>query len=338
MRKLIQLGLALGIVCGSLAPAWATETDQYLVWGRELDDCSVALNRYLNEELQNFLQIQNRKSDKIKSCEKVVSQYYSHVFSGLHSSRLRHWLQSSPEVDRFPDKSVSYMQYQGMSIYRGRAFPVFMPMARTIRVGEIYMGIDKVCHFFGFGRRYFGHYQRLTDRGQGEEEAIANVIQRGIAMERTVVGGFLDGVLSYGDLEANYQGMRMALSMCDPDAPFFVRHRGLWVATRELEIVEYMTPYMDESYNPSLYSGPRSKTIPRILDEEYAEKANDPSVRARFETYNRWEPGLSTQLVEEFFASRRPNPRLEQLGPVFVDFSSPTRTSPATRSQTLLQD
>ena len=56
---------------------------------------------------------------------------------------------------------------------------------------------------FGMGFTYFTkHYQKGKD--------IKDVLSYGIALEKTILGGnvFATGVFSYGDLSANFNGMR----------------------------------------------------------------------------------------------------------------------------------
>ena len=161
MKKL----LPLAIILGSFIPqnANALETDQYMTWNLELKDSSQAFNNYFNEELiPNYLDVVNSKRTITESKEELIEGLYKYAFHGLFSSRIRKFLGSSEEIDRFPDKSVSYRKYKKSSIYKSDApFPwFFLPMSRTINIDGNYLGVDKIGHFFGFGRRYFNNCVR----------------------------------------------------------------------------------------------------------------------------------------------------------------------------------
>lgn len=315
------------------AMAYAAETDQYLVWDKELADSSAPLNRYLDDQIHLFLDERNGEEEEC-SCEELAHDLFKYLFRGLYSSRLRKFIFESPEIERYPGPSVSYNQHYNMSIYRGRSFPVVLPMARTMRVGDVYFGMDKIGHVFGFGRRYYDRYLRLTRDGKEHEEAMGIVISRGIAYEQSVVGKLVDGIFSHGDMEANYQGMRMALDFCRGDAPYFGRRDEQWVLARPLDIREYITPEFDESYNPSFYWAARKRFVLPILKEEYGDKRLLPQVQARFARYRQREPSFSKKYIDRHFDQKKRNPQRLQLLEALMRDSSEEESADRARQTT----
>ncbi|GMU94188.1 MAG: hypothetical protein AMXMBFR4_32460 [Candidatus Hydrogenedentota bacterium] len=297
-RTRILAGYPLVLAFAALS-AISLETDQYLVWEVELNDSADAFNRYLNGEIETFLERQNARRDPTTSAEELTLQLYYYLFNGLHSSRLRHWLHTSPEVDRYPPNSVRYAEHLRMSVFNMRSFPFILPMSRTIRLGDVYLGIDKMGHFFGFGRRSFRHYLKLREDGLIEGEAIEQTILRGYFMERYFVGNVMDGVFSYADLEANFQGMVMARAFCEGEDAYFRRMNGKWVLTRPVDIRLFITPYFDESYNRSHYIGRRKRHVIREIQEKVCPKLQSPLVQQRFEHYRQWPPSYCQQVVRE---------------------------------------
>ena len=291
---------------------YAAETDQYLAWGVELKDSADAINKYLNDETQKYLRKINRPGRRPDSPEQMTRDLYYHFFKGLHASRSRHWLQHSEELDRYPDSSVSSFKYQSMSIYRGRCFPYVLPMSRTIRVGEVYFGIDKFSHFFGFGRRYYEHYLHLCAEGLGEEQAMKKVVLAGVFWENSLVGKLVDGIFSHADLEADFQGFLMAKDLCAGEAPRIERKDGAWVLVRPIDIRPYVTPDFDESYNPSHYRSLRKRFVLALLKEEYRSKAVAPAVQDRFARYRLREPSFSKRAIQAYFDRNGRNPQKEQ--------------------------
>lgn len=279
----------------------AGETDQYLTWDMPLADSSGALNEYLDGEIQRFVAKVNRRTRPPESVEALTTELYLHLFAGLHSSRVRNWLKTSPSVERFPSDALSDWEYQRMSIFREPAFPFWLPMAQSIRVGEVYLGIDKIGHMFGFGRRYFQRYGRARCEGDTHEEAVERVIVWGIRHELSVVGKLVDGIFSQGDMEANFQGFRLALAFSTGDAPLFFRENGAWHYRGGLDLRDYVTPEMDESYNPSTYARWRARQVLPIVEAEYG-SVGPP---ARFTTYrNNHQPSLSKFFVDTWFEKR----------------------------------
>ena len=297
---LVACGVGIFVLAGA-SRVQAGETDQYLTWEITLADSANALDGYLEQEIVRFLEKANRRTRPPERVEDLTIDLYLHLFEGLHSSRIRNWLKTSSQVERYPSDDLSDWQYQRMSIFRKPAFPFVLPMAQTIRVGEVYLGIDKIGHMFGFGRRYFQRYQRALAAGENHEEAVERVLKWGIQHEYSLVGKLVDGIFSHGDMEANYQGFRLALAFSAGESPLLYRQNDLWYYRGGLDIRNYITPEMDESYNPNDYARWRGRRVNPILDARYG---NTPPP-ARFTIYERnHQPSLSKSFVDAWFEQR----------------------------------
>jgi len=282
-------------------PVAAFETDQYLALEVEIADSASAVNEYLNRELR--LLLSDSSVDRLE-CRQVAPRFYRRLFGGLAASRLQDYLVSDEDIDRFPD-GWSYRKHLSRSIYRKPWFPYILPLSPTIRVGEVRFGIDKLGHFFGYGRRYYKRYERLRSRGVPETQALRRTLLFGLRQERFFVGGWTDGVFSYGDLEANYQGMEMAKRFCRGDDPYLERVDGRWRQRRNLDLRDYVTPSFDESYNNNHYPKPRWKRVRPILVAEYCETFFSPAVQERMRRYEASDrPNPSKRLIAEYFAKK----------------------------------
>jgi hypothetical protein len=191
-----------------------------------------------------------------------------------------------------------------MSIYSAKSFPFILPMARTIRIGDVYLGTDKLSHFFGFGRRYHKRYIRFREEGLSEESAMEKTVEWGMWCERYLVGNLTDGVYSYADLEANFQGMMMARAFCESPVPYLVVQGNRWLQARPIDIVPFVTPAFDESYNLSRYIGTRKHQVMRVLEAEVCPKTTLPVVKARFARYEQSEPSFSQRYIERCLLER----------------------------------
>lgn len=314
MNAATRFGVFACFCLAACLPAGAAETDQYMTWEVELEDSSAAFNAYLNEEAARFVEIRNKRTRPTKTNEEMALGFYAYLFEGLHKSRMRNFLASSEEIDRYPGSDVSPWEYQRSSIYREFSFPYILPMSRTIRLGDVYMGIDKMCHFFGFGRRYCSQYLRLRAEGREEDAAIESVIKRGLFQESALVGGLVDGIISYGDLEANFQGMRMVKDLCGNTAPCFVKDdAGVWRFEGSINIVPYITPGMDESWNNSLYTGLRRRNVVRRLEAEYCDELHGPVISRRFARYAEFPLSRSQEIIREVHDKDGQDPRARQM-------------------------
>lgn len=290
--------------------AFGGETDQFLTWDIVLKDSAPAFNAYLDTEIRRFVARSNRKHRRIDDVDEFTQAFFRHLFQGVHASRVRRWLKRSEDVERYPPNSVSDFAYQRQSIFRRPAFPFVLPMAQTIRIGEVYCGIDKIGHMLGFGRRYHQIYRRHRAQGLSHDEALEKAIQWGVQHESSVVGKLVDGIFSHGDLEANYQGLRLALAFSGGTSPLFYREGKRWVYRGGLDIRDFVTPDFDESYNLNHYASWRHKRVAPELVEHYHDGVTGKIVEERFARYQQgWKPSRSKVIVDAHFGERGEQPQ-----------------------------
>tara|TARA_Y100000310_G_C20643368_1_gene795216 strand:+ start:1003 stop:1983 length:981 start_codon:yes stop_codon:yes gene_type:complete len=302
-----RLLLATTLTISSLLPqnVEATETDQYLTWGIELKDSENVLNNFLNKDiLPQFLEKVNSKNNPPQTDEELGVDFYKYVVKGLLNSRIRKFINNSDEVEKFPN-GISKREYRTMSIYeKAMACPwPFLPMHESIKIGDVYLGVDKLAHFFSFGRKYFNTYQTALENGFSEQEAVEKTIKKGIKSEERFVGKLVDGIVSYGDLEANFQGFLMLKKLTSNETPCFVLEDGKWKATNnKIDLGDFVTPGFDESYNPSYYWANRSISA-KIVNKRYCGKQD--LVKERFDIYDEYEKSDSQRYIKEHMSEKR---------------------------------
>lgn len=280
--------------------AGAAETDQFLLWGVELEDSADHVNKWLNDELDSFLAgINSDRHHQNDSADQLAIAFLRHVFSVRPFAHVNE-LYNSDRLDEYPPREdVNFLEYQRMSVYRKPAFPFVLFMARTIRIGDVYLGLDKLSHLFGFGRRYFVDYLKLESKGLEHEPIVKRLIQQGMRRELWLTGRVINGVISRADLEANFQGLRFALSLCRGPHPVLAKREGAWTRTRPIDIRPYITPHMDESYYQNQYWAARKRQVLPVIATEYAPRADNPAVRARFSIYDTYTPSFNVRYVEK---------------------------------------
>jgi hypothetical protein len=138
-----------------------------------------------------------------------------------------------------------------------------------VNVGGVYIGIDKIVHVFSQGRQYYQLYLRFLEKGIVEDEALERVLHWGLKQEKHILGGWTSGVVSFADLEANYQGFLLARDFCKGNDSYLVYTQDGWGLRRDINITNYVNPWMDESFNLSMYIGWGSKKALQVIREEY---------------------------------------------------------------------
>ena len=96
---------------------------------------------------------------------------------------------------------------------------------------------------------YFDVYKSSLKKGLSEERATLKAINYGISLEKTILGFWASGVFSFGDLEANYQGLLFNLRFCDDKRgiPYLKIRKGKWVLESEIDIKDYIKNFISKN-------------------------------------------------------------------------------------------
>ena len=244
-RKILNFLLTVSSLC------FCGEVDHYLSWGQTLVDATPILNSKINEIINTTVQ----SLAKDCSCEEAAGKVLSGFGVSLNSN-FEKWIKGTDKVDKFmPNidlalrESIFSLHKTQWALIERNFFSI--QLDEIVNVGGVYIGIDKLSHFTGSGFLYYQAY-RIAKRA-GNKEPINQAIKIGITGEKTVIGRMATGVLSYGDLEANFQGFLFGLHMCEGKDPFLKYSSDGWQFSRPFDIRSYVNPNWDESYNPSFY-------------------------------------------------------------------------------------
>lgn len=235
------------LVCG--AAAQALEVDPYIAWMYQIDDSTREINEFINQTARETVAEANEKPRKYDSCEAVTIRIFRRNHTSIVTSkRLLKHTSANPEIDTFG--RPHFAEVHG-SMYRYVPQLYFSSLADTINIDGIYMSDDKLAHMFGFGRRYYTKYLKGRKNGLDTEAAMLKAIRYGVRHEKGIVGKMIDGIYSYADLEANFQGMQMARSFCEGENPNLVGSPGNWRWDHDTDISDFVLPTLDEGYLPN---------------------------------------------------------------------------------------
>lgn len=284
LRRALALALAAVAVA---APVRALETDQYYAWLRPLEDSSEAFNAKSNFEIAEALRAINaRDAGRGASCRDVLEAIHER-FTLFIFQKIELWAQRTATLSRIPTDETEELQYRKNWIYGQIAWYDLgrtVPPSPTIEIAGVRLGTDKISHFFSGGHYYLEWYDDARGRGLGHEEAVEAAVRRGIAIETTVLGGVISGVISPGDLEANYQGLLWYFDLCTGDAPLLERGEAGWRMREAFDLRPFVSPEWDESYVPNVVLKGRWVHVRPEIERHCAELQN-PIVQARRRAY-----------------------------------------------------
>lgn len=314
------------LAVAALPAAAADEADQYLVWGTTLNDSAPAINAFINERVQATLGLVNKDNPGC-DCETLTAGIITDIYQDRFRAEISRFIDATESVDVYPRRDTTNGEILDTSIYRHAITGLTIRVTRNIRIGEVYLGTDKLSHFFGIGRRYYTRYRGLLRDGQSPEQAEQEAILWGLLTENTFLGTTTNGIFSFADLEANYQGFRLAQDLCTGSDPFLRHEDGRWIQVRPVDLTAYVSPYFDETYLPPLYGELIRNAVHLVVERDYSSHVRDTRVAERFATYRALTPppSRSMQIVGEFLREHEiPSQRPALLAALGLKETDPT--------------
>lgn len=292
------IGAAALVAAIWASPAPAIETDQYYAWDREMEDSTEVLNAKVNSEILLVLdEINAKQSWPALDCFRAAKQIHDH-FRLFIFHDLELWANNTSLVDRVPATPEEELLFRRRYLYHTRnPFDVgtWMPPSPTIEVAGVRIGTDKLTHFFSEGWMAYGWYRGGVAKGLSSAEAESRAIDRGILLERSILGLGASGVLAHADLEANYQGMLFFRGLCGTDSPALEKGSEGWRMSRPFDFRDHVSPEWDESWQPNTFLKRRWKKVEPIL-RSYCPLLEHPAVVRRREAYARRERETVTEV------------------------------------------
>ncbi len=290
----------------------ASETDQFYASSAVIKDSSDAINNYFHKSIKAGIKKANDK-DHFISCREVASNVLTQVLGKfsvkrfVHDksySKVSHFIETSPLIDRFPNDNISSKEYRLGSIYQRRPFlDNIIGISKTININGIYIGGDKIGHFSIIGKTYYKNFLDGLSDGLSAEDAQIKAIKKGFKQETYILGYHIGGTFSFADLEANFQGLTFARNMCEGENPYLIQRDGKWAPNYAniFDIRKYINPKMDESYNISLFTSSLWKKIKGDVVNAYCKNISDPHYLQRSNAYQYLLTNtINDQLINKF--------------------------------------
>lgn len=320
-QAVMLLALLVACVFGAAAPASANETDQFLM---PEDTSFVDLSHMMNiahyRALREMVDHVNKQIERTNSPESR-EQYYKpgYLARSLQARFGPGFFEMMDIEDALRSSAVNNLDHQGKVVahrspqwvYMLAHLPidprngVLLFQSSTIRVGGVYMGVDKWGHFHDLGNIYFQDYLKHRRAGKSHEEATEEIVEwfsRGPISETGLIGRFASGVESNADLAANYAGFRFYCNLTEPITfngqdlpPLLVRHGRYWRLNDHVRpdvkfIDAFVSDHWNEALNPGRFEAGLRVAIKRRLRANsekilafYAMRDQRPAEKAYYE-------------------------------------------------------
>ena len=266
----LALSISLSMSLLSAPNLLAAETDQFSKLDQPVEDSAELLNSKVNTYIEKSLQVLNAN---VHLCEekdlyKELMKYFNNHLKGILMKEI---LRDS----RFDKRPISLDEsiFKGWTPWDGigMGLPFLkssdLVLTGVMRVGDQTIGTDKLEHFWGQGFYYF-------TKNYLDKKGTIRALKIGITKEKIYLGGnkIGNGVFSYGDLGANFNGMRFWNHVLQKRAdvlgaehdigPYIVCENNQWKQVKNVDFRYYIDDSMDESINCSKF--PSKSTVRKV--------------------------------------------------------------------------
>lgn len=276
----------------------AAEVDHYTLPYEQISNSE----KLLHLKVQDYLEMAIQQANDSGSCNEEVLYEKMRLYFNNHSQG-----QLAKDViydESFPSKRIKlgdsifgeWSIFNGLLLGRNKAKESPLALGPIMKVGDQVIGTDKLEHLFGSGFLYFKrHHLKGKD--------LLKVLKRGAFYEKTILGGnFLaTGVFSYGDLAANFNGMRFWNHVLQNDndvlgeeenlGPYVSCKQGRWQKVKDIDLGAYFDDSFDESRNCSKFATSRGLEKYREAVEKIAHKRGSVRSCLSYTENNSWLTG-----------------------------------------------
>ncbi len=259
MRFLSSIFFILGLAS---VHAYAFETDQFTLPPEPLKDVGTELNQLVLTAVNQAIAEANTKQDFSET--DLADRVHHHLCSNI----------TLCEPEAWAAQTTNFKPALWESIHKGVFAPIpfaFLFDSPTINVFGVYLGTDKIGHFFAQGYGYYETFMKAIGNGLSEEAAIRKTVQEGINEERSYFGYWPAGTYSNADLAADYAGFKFYLNLTRT-----VRMGEVWMVPAIVEkennslklsgdvnaetlLNAFMDERFNEALNPSMHIFSRAK-------------------------------------------------------------------------------
>ncbi|MBT3586973.1 MAG: hypothetical protein HN509_18825 [Halobacteriovoraceae bacterium] len=281
---------ALGLALLFSSVSYSAEVDSFTGRYSKVSDSLPLINERTNNYLELSVRLANdrlpsikQNGKKFRTCQapKATGNFYKTMrdfFTNQYLGELAKFIVKSDKIERIKTSFVDSI-YQDFTTREAPvqgfyARYIFDPTATVVRMGDYIVGSDKFEHFMGSGFRYFKNFY-LSKKG------LESALRIGYKAETGLLGRKTTGVMAWGDLAANFNGMRFWNHVLQQNddligenlGPYVecVNHR--WQLVKKINWSNYIDAAFDEGMNCSYF--PNQIMLDKVLSRiEILQKAD----------------------------------------------------------------
>lgn len=292
--KVILVLVALGLA----SKLYSSEVDSFHHRYETLKDSTDQINQYSNKLFDSVLEETNKndnRCDELSLYKNLRKEFHNHVHAKFNK-----FISYSAELDRVKISTANSiygdMTTRDSAVLGFYSHHINDPLASLLNIRGYFVGTDKFEHFAGSGFQYFDfHYLK--------KNSIESTLAIGQHDESTWLGLYTTGVYAYGDMSAEFSGMRYWNDILakNPDVlgrnlgPYVKCENSQWIKVKDIDFSQYVDDTWDEGMNCSTFRTERMlnkvKNNIKKLEEATGENYTCPIKRERIqETIRKYEP------------------------------------------------
>jgi hypothetical protein len=238
---------------------FASEIDSYTHrFEINLEDSSTKINQYGNDLIKKVINNLNDKNSKTGCDEKKLYRKLRKEFNNHYIGSFSKYITESEEIERIKIKTKDsiYSDFNARESFVLGYFARHIndPLGSLIKIKNRIVGTDKFEHFAGTGYAYFKNYYL-------EKDSIESTLRIGEKAENGILGALTTGIISYGDLTAEFNGMRFWNHILGKEqdildenlGPYVACKDDKWIIVKEVDFSQYVDGGWDEAINCSKF-------------------------------------------------------------------------------------
>ena len=172
--------------------------------------------KYLGDQISNHPSLRSYGERAIETLQRpgvmAALVFFRTAGMGIPESIVEKWVATNdfgtPHA-RFKPAFLSDSIYKYHPVLYWTASP-------TVKLFDVYLGTDKMGHFFQQGYTYYLTFEGQRQLGLDDQSALEYLVTSGRFSEETYFGKSLGAGMSRADLVANYAGLKFYINLTEP--------------------------------------------------------------------------------------------------------------------------
>lgn len=229
--------------------AFAFEADNFTERYKPLKDSIDPLNDEVNRRLEEV-------TERLKThgCDhEDLQEATKGFFGGFIIGSLEEFSDDNPNIE-VNNASANHIYANRSTLSKATGFVMtFAGLTHSLNLNGVYIGADKLGHFFSEGYTNNEIYNESIASGLSIQASTRLAMDYSKKSEEGAYGFVSTGIKSYADIAANYSGFLFWASLSKGPRPYFKCVQNKWVKVRTFDFKDYVSASWDEAINCNTY-------------------------------------------------------------------------------------